>query len=83
MSTLGGLDTLIFSGGIGEHAPEVRAAICAGLDFLSLNLDPSKNAHGADIISTPTSRVTIRIIPTDEEIVIVRIVRSILQRPPI
>jgi acetate kinase len=78
-STLNGLDTLIFAGGIGEHAPEVRAAICDGLDFLDLKLDPSKNARGADIISDNQSRITIRIIPTDEEIVIARIVRSILR----
>ncbi len=80
-STLTGLDTLIFAGGIGEHAPEVRAAICNGLDFLGLKLDPSKNTQAGDIISDNQSRVTIRIIPTDEEIVIARIVRSILQRP--
>jgi acetate kinase len=82
-STLSGLDTLIFAGGIGEHAPEVRSAICDGLDFLGLKLDESKNARGADIISDNQSRVTVRIIPTDEEIVIARIVRSILQRPPV
>jgi acetate kinase len=81
-STLGGLDTLVFAGGIGEHAPEVRAAICQGLDFLGLQLDTSENARASDIISTNQSRVSVRIIPTDEEIVIVRIVRSILQRPP-
>jgi acetate kinase len=80
-STLGGLDTIIFAGGIGEHAPEVRAAICDGLNFLGLTLDESRNTRGGDIISTDQSRVTIRIIPTDEEIVIARIVRSILQRP--
>ncbi|MGD0140837.1 MAG: acetate/propionate family kinase [Tepidisphaeraceae bacterium] len=78
-ATLGGLDTLVFSGGIGEHAPEVRAGICQGLDFLGLHLDPSRNARGEPIISSPQSRIAIRIIPTDEEIVIARIVRSILQ----
>ena len=78
-STLGGVDTLIFAGGIGEHAPEVRAAICDGLDFLDLKLDPSKNGRGADVISDNQSRVTVRIIPTDEEIVIARIIRSLLR----
>jgi acetate kinase len=78
-ATLGGLDTLVFSGGIGEHAPEVRAGICEGLQFLGLQLDASRNARGCDVISADQSRVTIRIIPTDEEIVIARIVRSILQ----
>jgi acetate kinase len=79
-ATLGGLDTLVFSGGIGEHAPEVRAGICQGLDFLGLKLDASRNARGCDVISADQSRIVIRIIPTDEEIVIARIVRSILQQ---
>lgn len=79
-AALGGLDTVIFAGGIGEHAPEVRAGICEGLDFLGLKLDPSRNARGRDVISTDQSRVIIRIIPTDEELVIARIVRSILQQ---
>jgi acetate kinase len=77
-AALGGLDTLIFSGGIGEHAPEIRAQICAGLDFLGLHLDPDKNANNAPIISTDQGRVIIRVIPTDEEIVIARTVHSIL-----
>jgi acetate kinase len=77
-AALGGLDTVVFAGGIGEHAPEVRAGICDGLDFLGLKLDASRNARGCDVISNDQSRVTVRIIPTDEEIVIVRIVRSIL-----
>jgi acetate kinase len=81
-STLGGVDTIVFAGGIGEHAPEVRVAICEGLDFLGLKLDAAKNARGEDIISTNQSRVNIRIIPTDEEIVIVRIVLSILRKTP-
>ncbi|MGD0464694.1 MAG: acetate/propionate family kinase [Tepidisphaeraceae bacterium] len=79
-ATLGGLDTIVFAGGIGEHAPEVRAGICEGLDFLGLKLDATRNARGCDVISADESRITIRIIPTDEEIVIVRIVRSILQQ---
>jgi acetate kinase len=77
-ATLGGLGTLVFAGGIGQHAPEVRAGICSGLDFLGLKLDPAKNASADAIISPPDSRVTVRIIPTDEEIVIARIVRSSL-----
>ncbi len=77
-ATLAGLDTLVFAGGIGEHAPEVRAGICEGLDFLGLKLDQSKNASGYDIISASDSHVTVRIIPTDEEIVIARLVRSLL-----
>lgn len=79
-ATLGGLDTVVFAGGIGEHAPDVRSGICEGLNFLGLKLDSCRNALGCDVISADQSRVTVRIIPTDEEIVIVRIVRSILQR---
>jgi acetate kinase len=80
VATLGGLDTLAFAGGIGEHAPEVRAGICTGLEFLGLKLDLAKNAAAESIISATGSRVTVRIIPTDEEIIIARIVRSNLSQ---
>jgi acetate kinase len=73
-STPGGLNTIVFAGGIGERAPDVRAGICEGLDFLGLKLDSSKNVRGCDVISSDESRVTVRIIPTDEELVIARIV---------
>ena len=82
VGSLGGLDTLVFAGGIGEHAPEVRATICEGLDFLGLKLDASRNVKICEVISADQSRVVVRVIPTDEEMVIVRIVRSILQRSP-
>ena len=72
-STLGGLDTLVFSGGIGERAPEVRAGICEGLDFLGLKLDSSRNTRGCDVISSDQSRVTIQIIPTDARLTSSRI----------
>jgi acetate kinase len=77
-ATLGGVDTIIFAGGIGEHAPEVREGICNSLDFLGVELDASKNESGSGVISTSRSRVTVRIIATDEEIVIARIASSIL-----
>jgi acetate kinase len=77
ISTLGGLDTIVFAGGIGEHAPEIRAAICDGLGFLGLKLDSSRNNLASDVISSDESRVTIRIIPTNEELVIARIVELI------
>ena len=76
-AALGGLDTLVFSGGIGEHSPEVRAAICDGLEFIGLELDPDANTvcNGkAGLISRPASRVTVRVIPTDEETMIAKIV---------
>jgi acetate kinase len=60
---LGGLDTLVFAGGIGEHAPAVRARICAGLEFLGLRLSAAENAVDAPIISSDASTVTVRVIP--------------------
>jgi acetate kinase len=77
ISTLGGLDTIVFAGGIGERSPEVRGEICAGLEFIGLKLDLSKNLRGCDIISSDESRVSVRIIPTDEELVIAQIAERI------
>jgi acetate kinase len=77
-AALGGLDTLVFSGGIGEHAAVIRTAIAADLGFLGIALDPARNDAHAAVISAPQSRVTVRVIPTDEERVIARIVRSLL-----
>jgi acetate kinase len=64
---LGGLDTLVFSGGIGEHSPEARGLICAGMEFLGVVLDDRRNATGAPVISVQDARVAVRVIPTDEE----------------
>jgi acetate kinase len=69
-AALGGLDTLVFAGGIGEHVPIVRARICAGLEFLGIAIDDGKNAENAPVISTSTARVAVHVIPTDEEVVI-------------
>ena len=71
-AVLGGLDTLVFAGGIGENAAPVRARTCEGLGFLGLELDESRNAAHADVISAEASRVTVRIIHTDEELMIAR-----------
>jgi len=71
-AALGGLDTLVFAGGIGENAPVVRARICEGLSFLGIELNESRNAETAGVISTDPSRVTVRIIRTDEELMIAR-----------
>jgi acetate kinase len=71
-AALGGLDTLVFAGGIGENAPPVRERICEGLDFLGIELDKSRNAKTATIISKNSSRVTVRVIRTDEELMIAR-----------
>jgi acetate kinase len=75
---LGGLETLVFSGGIGENAPKVRARICAGLEFLGVQIAPDANDSNAGIISGPASRVTVRVIRTDEELVIARAATQII-----
>jgi acetate kinase len=75
-AALGGLDTLVFSGGIGEHSPIVRERICQGLEFLGLQIDGKRNATNQAVISPDGGRVRIRVIPTDEEIMIARSVCS-------
>jgi acetate kinase len=77
-AALGGLDTLVFAGGIGEHAPTVRTSICDGLDFLGVQLDDDLNRENASIISKPTARVTVRVIRTDEELMIARAAYQVL-----
>jgi acetate kinase len=71
-AALGGIDTLVFSGGIGEHAPVVRERICDGLAFLGVQLDRDRNATNAPVISTPSRPVVVRVVPTDEELIIAR-----------
>ncbi len=78
-ATLGGLDTLVFAGGIGENAPEVRTRMCAGLGFLGVDLDETKNAENAAIISSTEARCCVRMIPTDEESVIANVVFDMLK----
>ena len=77
-AALGGLDTLVFAGGIGESAPLIRERICKGLDFLGLELSKSRNTNQANVISADASRVTVRIIRTNEELMIARSVRRFL-----
>jgi acetate kinase len=77
-AALGGLDTLVFAGGIGENAPLIRARICDGLGFLGIELDEPRNAGNAAVISTDASRVAVRVIPTDEDLIIARSVCRIL-----
>lgn len=80
-AALGGLDTLVFAGGIGENAPLVRARICEGLSFLGVELNESRNAETAGMISTDASRATVRVIRTDEELMIARSVCRALGLP--
>ena len=71
-AALGGLDTLVFTGGIGEHAAPVRARICVGLEFLGIGVDPERNAAHAAVISPDDAAVAVRVIPTDEDLMIAR-----------
>jgi len=71
-AALGGLDTLVFAGGIGENAPVVRTRICEGLGFLGIQLEERQNATNEGVISAATSRVSVRVIHTDEEVMIAR-----------
>ena len=76
---LAGLDTLVFAGGIGENAPAVRARICGGLEFIGIKLDVARNqAADAPVISSDGSPTTVRVMRTDEELMIARSVRRIL-----
>jgi len=77
-AALGGLDTLVFAGGIGEHAGEVRARVCDGLGFLGVELEEKRNAAHAGVISPEGSRVTVRVMHTDEEWMIAKTVCRIL-----
>ncbi|MDE2058489.1 MAG: acetate/propionate family kinase [candidate division NC10 bacterium] len=77
-AVLSGLDTLVFAGGIGENAPEVRERICAGLEFLGVELDAARNAAHAPVISTDASPATVRVIRTNEELMIAKTLRRIL-----
>jgi acetate kinase len=77
-AALGGLDTLVFAGGIGEHAPLVRKRICDGLSFLGIDLNQQRNAKNAALISPDGGRVTVRVIHTDEELMIATSVTRVL-----
>ena len=78
-AALGGLDTLVFSAGIGENCPSIRTRICEGLGFLGIELNTTRNAANAEVISTDTSPATVRVIRTDEELMIARSVCRILR----
>ena len=77
-AALGGLDTLVFSGGIGENAPVIRARICEGLGFLGVQFDETRNAAGEPVISAEKSHVEVRVIRTDEDVIIAKAVFRML-----
>ena len=79
-AALGGLDTLVFAGGIGESAAVVRARICEGLGFLGIEIDADRNADNHDLISSDAGRTAVRVIRTDEALMIARSVRRALRR---
>ncbi|MBK5243933.1 MAG: hypothetical protein JJE18_02720 [Eubacteriaceae bacterium] len=79
-AVLGGLDTLVFSGGIGAHSPEVRNKICDGLGFLGIELDEIKKMNNEGIISTEASKVNVCVITTNEEVMIARQVNNVLNK---
>ncbi|HEX7289129.1 MAG TPA: acetate/propionate family kinase, partial [Candidatus Angelobacter sp.] len=79
-SVLNGLDTLVFTGGIGERAAAVRAEICAGLDYLGLSLDAAANSCNAAVISSPGSRCVVRVVETDEDLMIARHTVRLVQK---
>ena len=77
-AALGGVDTLVFAGGIGENAWQIRSRICAELRFLGIELDANRNAAGMSVISPEGSAVAVRVIRTDEELMIARAVSELL-----
>ena len=77
-AALGGLDTLVFSGGIGENAPEVRTRICEGLGFLGIGIEEKSNKVNSPVISTDSGQTTVRVIHTDEEWMIAKTVNQMI-----
>jgi acetate kinase len=80
-AALGGLDTLVFAGGIGENAPLVRERICDELGFLGIELDEGRNRKSGSLISTDGGQVAVRVIRTDEELMIARSTMRVLGAP--
>jgi acetate kinase len=77
-AVLGGLDTLVFTGGIGEHAAPVRSQVCLGLGYLGIELDPRQNERHASVISTARSHCIVRVVPTNEDLMIARHTSTVL-----
>ncbi len=77
-AALGGVDTIVFTGGIGENSPEVRGRICEGMEFMGINIDPELNRTSAPVISGTESIITVRVIKTNEELMIARHTNTLL-----
>ena len=82
VAALGGIDVLVFSGGIGENVPEIRRRICDGLGFLGLDIDQVRNEAGEPVLSSAASSVRVRVIAADEELMIAHsLIRAMQSRP--
>src|ERR671917_779045 len=79
-AALGGLDALVFTGGIGEHSAPVRERVCDGLEFLGIRLDTDRNAAHARVISSDAAAVTVLIVPTDEDLMVARHTRRLIKQ---
>ena len=79
-AALGGLDALVFTGGIGENSATVRERICDGLEFLGIRLDPDRNAAHAPVISSDDASVRVRVVPTDEDLMVARHTRRLIEQ---
>ncbi len=79
-AALGGTDTLVFCGGIGENAPEIRSRVCEGLGFLGIQIDPARNEAGDAVISPDGASVSVRVVRSDETVTIAETVRNELLR---
>jgi len=81
VAALDGLDTLVFTGGIGENAPLIRHRICDGLKCFGIHVDPERNGGNAALISPDDARVRVRVVRTDEEVIIARACAAMLAAP--
>jgi acetate kinase len=79
-AALGGLDALVFTGGIGEHSATVRERVCEGLEFLGIRLDTDRNAAHARVVSSDASGVRVLIVPTDEDLMVARHTRRLIEQ---
>jgi acetate kinase len=79
-AALGSLDALVFTGGIGEHSATVRERVCEGLEFVGIRLDRERNAAHAPVISSDDGAVTVRVVPTDEDLMVARHTRRLIEQ---
>jgi acetate kinase len=79
-AALGGLDALVFTGGIGENSATVRERVCEGLEFLGIRVDPERNTAHAPVISSDDAAVSVRVVPTDEDLMVARHTRRLIEQ---